>query len=282
MKNKAKKPKNVIVLNPISLYLISNTMFESSIEVSFIRRKPILFIIAFSFIETKYTMLFEISAEKDIFKTDKVNENALHFGIEFVVTITASLFMPDYFIHQEYQNHTYEREEVNFKELEQCTFRHCDFSNCNFIDVTFIDCQFYDCNFNGAKINHVALRTVTFHRCQIKDVNFAMCDKLIFEIAFEDCILDFSKFYALKLKGTVFKNCSLIAVDFMNADLTEARFENCDLYRSEFAKAIANKANFKTSFHYTIDPTTTKVKKAIFSLEGVKGLLFKHQLIINQ
>jgi uncharacterized protein YjbI with pentapeptide repeats len=44
-------------------------------------------------------------------------------------------------------------------------------------------------------------------------------------------------------------------------DLTEVLFENCDLYRSEFAKAIANKANFKTSFNYTIDPKTTKLKK---------------------
>jgi hypothetical protein len=58
-------------------------------------------------------------------------------------------------------------------------------------------------------------------------------------------------------------------------------FDNCDLYRSEFALAIANKANFKTSYNYTIDPTKTKIKKAVFSLAEVKGLLFKHDLIIS-
>ena len=76
-------------------------------------------------------------------------------------------------------------------------------------------------------------------------------------------------------------NCSIIAVDFMSTDLTEVVFENCDLYRSEFAKAIANKANFKTSYNYTIDPTKTKIKKAIFSVEGLKGLLYKHEIIVQ-
>ena len=91
----------------------------------------------------------------------------------------------------------------------------------------------------------------------------------------------FSKFYTLKLKGTTFKNCSLIAVDFMATDLTESIFDNCDLYRAEFDKAIANKANFKTSYNYTIDPSKTKLKKAIFSLNEVKGLLFKHEIVVD-
>jgi uncharacterized protein YjbI with pentapeptide repeats len=85
----------------------------------------------------------------------------------------------------------------------------------------------------------------------------------------------------MKIKGTSFTNCSLIAVDFMATDLTEVLFENCDLYRSEFAKAIANKADFKTSYNYTIDPTKTKIKKAVFSLEGLKGLLYKHDIIVR-
>jgi uncharacterized protein YjbI with pentapeptide repeats len=187
--------------------------------------------------------------------------------------------MTNYFLDIEYKNITYGEQDVNFKEFECCTFNNCNFSLCLFMAVTFIDCTFNDCNFNNSKINHTALRTVNFNRCQIKDVNFSMCDKLIFEIHFNRCILDFSKFYTLKMKATTFTNCSLIAVDFMATDLTEVLFENCDLYRSEFAKAIANKANFKTSYNYTIDPKTTK--KAVFALEGLKGLLYKHDIIVN-
>jgi uncharacterized protein YjbI with pentapeptide repeats len=93
--------------------------------------------------------------------------------------------------------------------------------------------------------------------------------------------MDFSKFYTLKIKGTTFLDCSIIAVDFMNTDLTEVLFDNCDLYRTEFAKANLNKANLKTSYNYTIDPTKTKIKKATFALENLKGLLFKHDIIVS-
>jgi uncharacterized protein YjbI with pentapeptide repeats len=189
--------------------------------------------------------------------------------------------MTDYFLDTEFECIAYAIDAMNLKEFERCRFMNCDFSACNFIGVTFINCVFLSCNFSGAKINHVALRTVHFEQCQIKDVNFSMCDKLIFEISFTDCTLDFTKFYGLRLKGTRFTNCSLIAVDFMGADVSEVDFDNCDLYRSEFGQANAMKANFKTSYHYTIDPVKTKVKNAIFSLPEAKGLLFKHDLLIK-
>ena len=67
----------------------------------------------------------------------------------------------------------------------------------------------------------------------------------------------------------------------MATDLTESILDNCDLYRAEFDKAIANKANFKTSYNYTIDPSKTKLKKAIFSLNKVKGLLVKHEILVD-
>ncbi|WPR70397.1 pentapeptide repeat-containing protein [Flavobacterium sp. NG2] len=189
--------------------------------------------------------------------------------------------MPEYFLDQNYNTIFYQEEELNFKEFEACIFTNCDFTQCNFKAITFIDCTFTNCNFNNANINHVAFRTVYFNQCQIIDVNFAMTDKFIFEIHFKDCILDFSKFYALKMKGTTFTNCSLIAVDFMQTDLTAVSFTNCDLYRAEFDKATANKVDFSTSRNYTINPKTTKLKKAVFSLEYLKGLLFKHDVIVE-
>ena len=189
--------------------------------------------------------------------------------------------MSDYFLDIEQNGITFGENEISYKEFENCTFTNCDFTNCVFMASTFIDCNFNNCNFNAAKINHTCLRTVFFNKCKISDVNFAMIDKLIFEIHFKDCILDFSKFYALKMKGFTFTNTSLVAVDFMGTDLSEVVFENCDLYRSEFDKAIANKANFKTSYNYTINPEKTKIKKAIFSLEGVKGLLYKYDIIVK-
>lgn len=189
--------------------------------------------------------------------------------------------MADYFLETEYEMITFAKEEVNFKEFEGCVFRNCNFSQCSFVAVTFIDCTFNDCIFTGAAINHVAFRTVFFNECAIVDVNFAMCDKLIFEVHFKNCRLDFSKFYTLKIKGTTFTDCSIVGVDFMSTDLTGVIFDSCDLYRSVFIDTVANKTDFKTSFNFSIDPKKNKIKKAVFSIQGLKGLLDKHEIIVE-
>jgi uncharacterized protein YjbI with pentapeptide repeats len=87
--------------------------------------------------------------------------------------------MSNYVPDAKYQHLTYATDDLNFTDFERCHFSHCDFSGCTFLAVTFIDCSFTDCVFDGAKINYVALRTAAFIRCQIREVNFSMCDKLI-------------------------------------------------------------------------------------------------------
>jgi hypothetical protein len=66
-----------------------------------------------------------------------------------------------------------------------------------------------------------------------------MCDKFIFEIHFKKSVLDFSKFYALNMKGTTWIVASLPLILWLLT--SQMFFDNCDLYRSEFDKAIANK-----------------------------------------
>jgi uncharacterized protein YjbI with pentapeptide repeats len=189
--------------------------------------------------------------------------------------------MPDYILDKEFEHIAYERDQLNHQEFEACTFIGCDFSTCNFHDLSFIDCNFTRCNFNKAQINHVKFRNVFFDFCQFKEVNFAMCDQVIFQIRFDNCNLDFAKMYALNLKQCRFYNSSLIAVDFMKADISGISFKNCDLYRAEFEQANAQKCDFSLSTHYTINPQLTKIKKATFSLEGAKGLLSHHNIIIT-
>jgi uncharacterized protein YjbI with pentapeptide repeats len=108
-----------------------------------------------------------------------------------------------------------------------------------------------------------------------------MTDQVIYEFHFTDCLLDYAKFYALKLKKMKFINCSLIAADFMSSDLTEVLFDNCNLRRAVFIDTIANKADFSTSYDYAFDPEKNKIKKAIFSTEGLKGLLEKYDIVVK-
>lgn len=187
----------------------------------------------------------------------------------------------DFIFNTTFKDHIFSENEIKFKEYEECTFSHCDFTNCNFSGVAFTDSNFDNCNFKEAEINYVGLRNVQFNNCDFTNVNFAMTDQLLFEFHFKDCLLDYSKFYALKLKQMTFTNCSMIAADFMGTDLTAVLFDNCNLHQAVFTDAKAEKADFVTSYNFTIDPEKTRLKKAQFSKDGLKGLLSKYEIIVR-
>lgn len=186
-----------------------------------------------------------------------------------------------YLIGKEYKDEIFGNEAIMYKDFERCSFTNCDFSAADFTGVAFIDCTFISCNFYEAKINYVAFRGALFTDCDFNGVNFSMVDPLLFEIEFKDCLLDYAKFYTLKIKGTVFTNCSLIAVDFMNTDLTGVIFDNCNMHKTVFIDAIAIKADFTTSYNFSIDPERNKLRKAMFSQAGLKGLLDKYEIIVK-
>lgn len=187
----------------------------------------------------------------------------------------------NYCIDLDFSTINYAATDIMYRDYERCTFTQCDFTACDFVGVAFIDCTFISCNFNEAKINYVALRNALFTDCDFTGVNFSMCDPLLFQVEFKDCLLDYAKFYTLKIKGAIFTNCSLIAADFMKTDLTGVVFDNCNLHKSVFVDAIANKADFTTSYNFSIDPERIKLKKAMFSQAGLKGLLHKYDIIVK-
>jgi uncharacterized protein YjbI with pentapeptide repeats len=206
----------------------------------------------------------------------------LRLSFNLVVLHTnKSIMHSDYITDQEFRDEVFNDVNTKFKEFDNCTFYNIDFTDCTFQTVTFVDCNFFDCNFKDTKINYVSLRGVWFTKCNFTNVNFAMTDQVIFEFHFKDCLLDYAQFYALKMKKMQFINCSMIAVDFMASDLTEVLFDNCNLRRAVFIDTIANKADFSTSYDYAFDPEKNKIKKAVFSVEGLKGLLQKYDIVVK-
>jgi uncharacterized protein YjbI with pentapeptide repeats len=187
----------------------------------------------------------------------------------------------NYIIDEKVDGNTYGLYDIMYKDFERCTFTNCDFTACDFLGVAFTDCVFHSCNFSAARINYVGLRNAVFNHCDFSDVNFVMVDSLLFNAEFKDCILDYTKFYTFKLKGTLFSNCSIVAADFMKTDLTGVVFDNCNLHKSVFTDAVANGADFTTSYNFSIDPDKTKLKKAKFSQAGLKGLLDKYEIIVK-
>ena len=63
--------------------------------------------------------------------------------------------------------------------------------------------------------------------------------------------------------------------------LPDSLFDNCDLDRTIFEATILEKADFRTAYHYSIDPTVNRIKKARFSRIGLEGLLDKYNLEIE-
>ncbi len=86
----------------------------------------------------------------------------------------------------------------------------------------------------------------------------------------------------MKIRKTLFKDCSVKEVDFSETDLADSSFINCDLTRSFFQHSILEKADFRSALNYSIDPELNRIKKARFAVSGVAGLLDKYQIIVEQ
>ena len=71
-------------------------------------------------------------------------------------------------------------------------------------------------------------------------------------------------------------------MDFIEADLTAALFEESDLAYSKFERSILEKADFRSAYHFQIDPSLNKIKKAKFSTQGLSGLLSQFDIDISE
>lgn len=112
-------------------------------------------------------------------------------------------------------------------------------------------------------------------------LRFENCNQFGLSVSFESCILNHSTFYNLKLKKTSFKDVKLQEADFTGCDLSGSLFDNCDLTKATFESTNIEKADFRTSFNYSIDPESNRIKKAGFSLSGIPGLLEKYDITID-
>jgi uncharacterized protein YjbI with pentapeptide repeats len=177
---------------------------------------------------------------------------------------------------------------INFKnsplpkgEYENCIFTNSDFSNANLSEYKFADCRFEICNLSNAKINQASFRDCKFFNGKMLGLLFDQCAPFGFSVYFENCTLNHSSFFKVKLKKTIFRNCQLMEVDFTEADLSSASFDNSDLSGAIFENSILEKADFCTAANYTIHPELNKMKKARFSLNGLPGLLAKYDIEIE-
>src|ERR1700754_356563 len=164
---------------------------------------------------------------------------------------------------------------------ENCRFVNCDFSYANLYSIVFIDCRFDDCNLSLADVSNAGFQNINFKHCKLSGVNFSKSLDFLFEVHFENCILDNAIFYKKKNKKAKFSDCSMVETDLTECDLTDAKFINCNLHRAFFSRTILKGADLRSSYNFTIDTDDNQIKKAMFSLHGLPGLLSKYDIKIE-
>ena len=184
-------------------------------------------------------------------------------------------------IQKTFEKIIYSSKKVSNREFEDCTFKNCDFSNSDFSYNTFIDCQFIDCNLSMTQLSGSSLKSVVFKNCKLLGIQFHTCDDFLFNVRFQECILNYSSFANKKMPKTNFISCSMKEVAFVGTNLSNAIFNNCNLEGAVFNDSQLKEANFATAYNYKIDPERNPMKKAKFSTQGLIGLLDKYDIKIQ-
>lgn len=184
-------------------------------------------------------------------------------------------------IDKTFQNIDYTQNVIDKGEFENCVFSQCNFEGVDLSQNIFIDCTFSSCNLSLSKLTKTAFRDVSFKDCKLLGLRFENCNDFLFEVRFENCILNLSSFYKRNSKKTLFNNCSLQEVDFSEADLSGSTFNNCNLSKAIFDNCNLEKVDFRTAFNYSISPERNRIKKAKFSSQGLAGLLQHYDIIID-
>lgn len=183
----------------------------------------------------------------------------------------------DYFTDQTFSSQT----ALARGEYDGCRFQKCALANADLSGCQFSDCEFIDCDVSLAKLTKSAFRTVGFVRCKLLGLHWDDCNPFGLEVKFDGCVLDHSTFFQLNLKKTRFSHTRLHEVDFSGANLSEAVFAECELLNATFDQTDLTKADLRTARYYTIDPERNKVKRAMFSLQDVVGLLRKYDIQVE-
>lgn len=168
----------------------------------------------------------------------------------------------------------------DFKEFsfEDHRFTHCHFENCHFLQssfkrASFLQCTFKQCHLQLIKMDNCRLQEVLFDECKLIGIDFHRCENGFFSIELKNCIAMSCNFSDLKMKRSSFFKSKLLECYFNNTYLCEANFRECDLKGSLFHLADLSHADFRGAINYAINPTTNKIKKALFSAPEVLSLL---------
>lgn len=174
----------------------------------------------------------------------------------------------------------YTEKVVKGREFQSCVFKKCDLSNTDLSHNKFLECTFEDCNLSMVALGGATLNDAVFVNCKMLGINFSDCLNFLFSVKFDSCILDYSSFMGRKMLKTHFLRSSLKEVTFSQANLAGSTFDGSNLMGAIFNRTDLSSVNFVNAYNYIIYPELNNIKNAIFSSQGLAGLLSSYQIKI--
>lgn len=164
---------------------------------------------------------------------------------------------------------------------ENCRFTHCRFGNATLDGREFSDCTFDNCDLTGATVGGTAFKTVHFQDCKLLALRFEDCRDFLFAIHGRGSTFDYSSFVGLNLQQSSFSHCIFREADFTEANLRKLSLEECDLTRATFQDTDLREADLSSARGYDIDPRQNRIRGAVFSSDGLSGLLQSFGIVIR-
>ena len=166
-------------------------------------------------------------------------------------------------------------------DYENCQFINCRFTNTNLAECNLIDCKFVDCDLSNVNLAGLSIRNSEFNNCKMVGLLFHNCTKFGFSAIFKGCNLNFSSFSNLDVTRCAFDDCQLQDVDFTRSVLTGVVFDYCDFAKATFSSTTLLRADLRSSYNFVIDPERNQIRGALFSVQGLPGLLEKYNIIVG-
>jgi fluoroquinolone resistance protein len=174
----------------------------------------------------------------------------------------------------------YTEKAIKGREFQSCMFKKCDLSNTDLSHNKFLDCVFEDCNLSMVALDGSTLNEVAFVNCKMLGINFSSSISFLFSVKFDACILDYSSFMNRKMLKTPFLKSSLKEVTFSQANLAGSSFDGSNLMGAVFNRTDLSTVSFVNAYNYNIEPELNTLKNAVFSSQGLAGLLSSYQIKI--
>lgn len=117
-------------------------------------------------------------------------------------------------------------------DLRGVVFTGSKFVNCNFVNSSLIDAKLNDCDLSGCDLSHVNLGGANLFSTAFREcklLGVAMMTANITAAVFEKCIFDYSHWRGMDLTGMDFAHSSFREADLSGTNLTRVNLTNCDL-----------------------------------------------------